>query len=239
MRRSVWAWCLGVAVWVPLLGGCVADPVRGSDVGSLTAGSASVPPGSVFDTTAGSSEGSSVSVTGLPVTGLPASVSDSSGVTSDGVPTQERGPWPDSFTADQVVAAKAALAAFQGYTKVTNLAYRSPGSRDWTAAVRRYAADPESSTLLGSIEGLRQADLHLEGSIDYLDIRIVAAEVSHVKVTACVDRSPARIVDKTGAEAVEPPAHLRSLLKIRMSDHGPGIGWRVDQPYGSKGEIPC
>ncbi|RIJ78733.1 hypothetical protein D1871_01995 [Nakamurella silvestris] len=212
-----------------LVGGCVADPVRGSDLATLRPPTLTVSLGSVVETTAGSS---------VPPTGL-VSGSGTSTSTSGTSATVERGPWPESFTGDQVVAAKAALAAFQGYAKVTNLAYRSPGSRDWTAAVQRYAADPESSTLLGSIEGLKQADLHLEGSIDYLDTRIVAADVAHVRVTACVDRSLAHIVDKAGAESVEPPAHLRSLLKIRMSDHGPGIGWRVDQPYGAKGETPC
>lgn len=151
-------------------------------------------------------------------------------VTAPATATTASNPWPANFTSAQQAAAKASLAAVQGYIRVEAQANAQPGAKDWTAEIRRYTADPAAYQALKAIASLTAAKVHTTGTLTQDHVAVKSADSHQVIVTACVDTSKSDLVDSAGKSVIERPKNPRTVemftLYLYNSKDG---GWLVSE----------
>jgi hypothetical protein len=111
-------------------------------------------------------------------------------------------------------AKTAAMAVYEGFWTTQNAAKIAPGSKDWTADISQYAADPARTSALDSIKNYASIPAHFEGeprrSPSVASVSL--AQPPRVVVADCLDVTGVKIVhDKTGENvgdtARQPPRY--------------------------------
>jgi hypothetical protein len=162
------------------------------------------------------------------------------GVTTSGTTSSTSNPWPASFTAVQQKDAKAALAAFTGFVKVATAAKKDPG-KNWTAELRKHAADPTVGMTLDQLASLTAAKVHETSTEVYRDVIVTSATAQKVTMHACVDGSGIQIADASGKPiTLKRSAHPRGLLtyNVYLYDAKYG-GWLVSETIVPNPVKPC
>lgn len=171
-----------------------------------------------------------VSSTPSPVSSSKTTPITTTPVTAPATATTASNPWPANFTSAQQAAAKASLAAVQGYIRVEAQANAQPGAKDWTAEIRRYTADPAAYQALKAIASLTVAKVHTTGTLTQDHVAVKSADSHQVIVTACVDTSKSDLVDSAGKSVIERPKNPRTVemftLYLYNSKDG---GWLVSE----------
>ncbi len=166
-------------------------------------------------------------------TGIPNSTAPSTGATTSGMASRASSPrsastsphprssgarqWPADFTPAQQDSAKAAIAAFDGFTRVSADAQARPALKDWTKDIRKYAADPTAAQTLHNLATLVSAKVHAVVSSTYETTSVKSADGHKVVVQSCVDSSKASIADSSGhIVKLRPDQHPRTLLTFNV-----------------------
>ncbi len=166
------------------------------------------------------------------------------GGTVSGTTSSASNPWPASFTAAQQADARSALAAFNGFVKVSTAAELNPAGKNWTKEIRKYAADPTATSTLDALASLVTAKVHATSTEMYRSVTVLSAtDKPNKKVTiqACVDGSAGKLADSSGKPiAVHLPAHPSVLLtyNVYLYDAKYG-GWLVSETIVPKPVKPC
>lgn len=166
------------------------------------------------------------------------------GGTISGTTSSASNPWPASFTAAQQADARSALAAFNGFVKVSTAAELNPAGKNWTKEIRKYAADPTATSTLDALASLVTAKVHATSTEMYRSVTVLSAtDKPNKKVTiqACVDGSAGKLADSSGKPiAVHLPAHPSVLLtyNVYLYDAKYG-GWLVSETIVPKPVKPC
>lgn len=150
-------------------------------------------------------------------------------------------PWPASFTLAQQAAAKSALTAFNGYLKVSAAANANPSAKDWTNAIRLYAADPTAAQLLQAVLSLKTAKVREAVSPSFSHIMVKSADAKKVVVQACSDGSKTALVDLAGKPVhFQQQANPRTVLTYNMYMYGSKYGgWLVGETIVPKPPLGC
>lgn len=154
--------------------------------------------------------------------------------------TTTANPWPANFTGPQQAYAKGALAAFDGFVRASTAAEKQP-SKDWTKAIRKYAADPTAAKTLDDIESLATAKVHATVTETHEAPRVLSANAKEVVLESCVDGSKATIADASGNKVdLRPSPHSRVLLTFNVYQYGPKAGgWLVRETVAPSPVKPC
>lgn len=148
-------------------------------------------------------------------------------------------PWPSDFTPAQQEAAQAALDAVAGFTNTLSQANAEP-AKDWTAAVRKYAADPAATLTLRAIQSLAAAQVHVSAPSIYEHPTVMSADANRVVVDVCVDRSQSRVLDALGATVLAPPDPARTIVAYTAALYPPADGgWLITETAGATPARPC
>lgn len=149
-------------------------------------------------------------------------------------------PWPTSFSPSQQAYAKSALAAFDGFVRISTAAEKQP-AKDWTKAIRKYAADPTAAKTLDDLASLVAAKVHATSTETYGESRVVSATANKVVLESCVDGSQAALADATGKKvALRPSPHPRKLLTFNVYQYSPkNGGWLVSETVAPNPVKPC
>lgn len=220
--------CAAFALVVALVSGCSSSGsgVLTQDLTSASSSSASAP-------------SSVVPVTASPSAGTSSAPTSASAVSPFTAATPTSNPWPADLTPEQQDQAKAALAALDGYIKVTNAASADPAAKDWTADVRKYTADPAATQFLESVASFVAAGVHQVSPPIYESPTVTSVVGKKVSIQACVDRSEQSIVDSVGAPALQPPANPKSLWTANVDQYDTPNGWLVSETLPTKPPQPC
>ena len=148
--------------------------------------------------------------------------------------------WPASFSPAQQVYAKSALAAFDGFVRISTAAEKQP-AKDWTKAIRKYAADPTAAKTLDDLASLVAAKVHATSTETYGPPRVISATANKVVLESCVDGSQGALADATGKRvALRPSPHPRTLLTFNVYQYTPkNGGWLVSETVAPNPVKPC
>ena len=148
-----------VAVGLAVTGGCTSGS---SGVHLQTpdppSSASSLPTSSAIIRATQTSSQPSVSSTPFPASSS-TTLSTTTPSTTTAKATTAANPWPANFTAAQQTYARGAIAAFNGFTTVAASAQKQP-NKNWTKAIRQYAADPTAAQTLDGIASLVSAKVH-------------------------------------------------------------------------------
>jgi len=148
--------------------------------------------------------------------------------------------WPLDFTPSQQAAAKASLAAVEGYIRVEAEANAKPGAKDWTKEVRKYTADPAAYQALKGISSLAAAKVHATVPPTYEDLTVKSADAHEVVIRACVDSSLSTLVDASSKSVLEPPKYPRTIetftVYLYAAKNG---GWLVSETGSPQPQQTC
>ena len=149
-------------------------------------------------------------------------------------------PWPASFSPTQQAYAKSALATFDGFVRISTAAEKQP-AKDWTQAIRKYAADPTAAKTLDDLASLVAAKVHATSTETYGPSRVISATANKVVLESCVDGSQAALADDTGKKvALRSSPHPRTLLTFNVYDYSPkNGGWLVSETVAPNPVKPC
>lgn len=201
--------------------------------GSVNANnSSSTPTGSIATPSSRSSQPTAVSAS--------PSTNASTGGTTSGTTSSTSDSSQPNLTSAQQAAARLAVAAFNGYVKVSTAAEKEPG-KNWAADIRKYAADPTAATTLDQIASLKTAKVHATSVATYSNITVTAATAQKVVIRACVDGSGTKIADASGKPfPLKLSAHPRVLLtyNVYLYDAKYG-GWLVSETVAPNPVKPC
>lgn len=227
-RATAGTICALLALIALLVTGCSS-----SGSGVLTQDLTSASPSSAGASSSDPTASNSLSTATSSATSSASSVSPATAAT----PTSN--PWPADLTPEQQEQAKAALAALDGYIQVTNAASADPAAKDWTADVRKYAADPAATQFMESIASFVAAGAHQVSPPIYENATVTSVVGNKVSIEACVDRAEQSIVDLSGAPALQPPASPRSLWSANVYQYDSPNGWLVSETLPTKPPQPC
>lgn len=183
----------GLAVLAGALG--VALALAGCTSTTAADGTSADPTANITDSSSG----------GPPPPSSPAASLSTSSVAGASTPmTTSSNPLPDGLTPDQIAQAQAAIAAYEGYTKLIDQAFTDPG-RDWSAEIAKWATDPEKSKFLEAMAGTAALGQYGDGSL-VIDPRVVKVEPGVVTLLDCVDATNVGFYDKSGNSIKAPNA---------------------------------
>jgi hypothetical protein len=159
---------------------------------------------------------------------------------SSAPPPATADPWPADLSPDQVTSAKAALASVAGYLDVVAASDADPSAKDWTADVRKYAADPAAAVTLDALATVAKANAHQTVPTVYEHMTVISIDDHRTVIEACADDSTVDMVDSTGKSVFSPPTDPRRIeiftLRLYPADQG---GWLVAEHTASKPPRAC
>lgn len=109
---------------------------------------------------------------------------------------------PAGLTPAQVADAKAAVAAYVGYSQLVDRAYSDPG-KDWSKEAAKWAVDPVKSSLLSNLAGTAKLRQYTSGGIE-LNPAVTKVETGLVTIKDCVDSTNSDFFDSTGRSIKAP-----------------------------------
>ncbi len=114
-------------------------------------------------------------------------------------------PWSNlDLSPDQVREAQAALDAYVGYRRVSDLTFTDP-RRDWASEIYEYAADPVASNLVKFVRDPAFQQGSGEGRT-IIDPRVTEVGTGTVELSDCVDNTASIFVDANGNSLIAPDA---------------------------------
>jgi hypothetical protein len=201
--------------------------VRGSAIAALAVSAALLFVGcsSSVDGPPDSSSASSTSTSTVAATTSPPSPSTqvvpSTSVTSSTPSTASAtsaNPLPPDLTPDQITQARAAIAAYVGYSALVDRAYADP-NKDWSAEAAQWATDPAKSSLLQNLAGTAALGQHTSGSIE-LNPTVTKVEPGLITIKDCVDSTNTDFFDSTGRSIKAPDvpgSYFRHISEVQVA----------------------
>ncbi|MDN5915627.1 MAG: hypothetical protein L0I76_11050 [Pseudonocardia sp.] len=132
---------------------------------------------------------------------------------------------------------RSALAAYEEFWTVTDAAFASPGSRDWTSRTREVATGQALESLDRDIANYSGVPAHTEGTVARSP-RVASAAPQRVGVVDCVDISGSRLVSDDDGTVLDDLANRVPRYLYRAEVIPRGDRWVVEKTTPSLAE-PC
>ncbi|MDN5914224.1 MAG: hypothetical protein L0I76_03805 [Pseudonocardia sp.] len=132
---------------------------------------------------------------------------------------------------------RSALAAYEEFWTVTDAAFASPGSRDWTTRTREVATGQALESLSRDIANYASIPAHTEGTVSRAPT-VSNAAPDRVAIVDCVDISDSRLVSDDDGQVLDDLANRVPRYLYRAEVIPRGDRWVVERTAPSLAE-PC
>lgn len=146
------------------------------------------------------------------------------------------GPWPATFTPEQVTWSQEAWAAWGAYDALTRQAYAAP-SEDWAAELAEVAVGPELDSAASTVNGMAQASLVQTGFMSYELVDVTSAAIDRVDLRLCSDMSEFAAHYADGSELPVDKSVPRTLVSVMVvRDQYAELPWLVAE-FADQGTV--
>lgn len=127
-----------------------------------------------------------------------------------------------------------------GFLDVVAAADADPSGKDWTADVRKYAADPAAAITLDALSTVAKANAHQTVPPVHENLTVISIDDQEAVIEACGDNSNVDVVDSSGQSVFTPPTNPRTIVIFKLRLYSADLGgWLVGEEHEAKPIRTC